>query len=184
MARKMILVPEAEFRRLKQSELNVTSASTILEDVKHPNEQEMVKTYMGMEKMLQDPSKPDQQQVAEHVERMNAFGVLKNRVIGTRDFKRDVMSKEPNVDTDTVIAETVELMPVTLQKQARQLLERLSKIKDFISWSASGEVTIGGGEVDWEQHWGFGWRCFTLEKNAHSRASTFSQCTCKGKRTR
>ena len=35
-------------------------------------------------------------------------------------------------------------MPPTLQKQARQLLNRLSGRADLISWSKNGEVTIGG----------------------------------------
>ena len=145
MARK---VTEAEFNRLKQQELSVTPASTILGDVKRPNERDLVKTYENMEKMLQDPSKSNQEQVAEHVEMMNDFGVYKNRVIGPHDFKRDIASEELNVDTDSVIAETVELMPPTLQKQARQLLNRLSKRKDLISLSKNGEVTIGGEKLN------------------------------------
>jgi len=35
-------------------------------------------------------------------------------------------------------------MPPTLQKPARQLLQRLIKRKDLISWNENGEVTIGG----------------------------------------
>ena len=135
-AQKMLLVPESEFRRLKQTqERNVTPPSTIIEEVKHPNERELVKKYTNIELMLQDPLKSDQEKVAEHKEMMNDFGVLKNRVTGLHNFKGQIASKEPNVDDDSVMVETIELMPPTLQKEARQLLNRLSGRADLISCS-------------------------------------------------
>ena len=144
-ARKMLLVPESEFRRLKQTqEGNVTSPSTILEEVKHPNERELVKKYTNIELMLQDPLKSDQEKVAEHKEMMNDFGVLKDRVTVPHNFKREIESKERTIDDDSVMDETIELLPPTLQKQARQLLNRLRGRTDLISWSKNGEVTIGG----------------------------------------
>ena len=73
-AGKMLLVPESKFRCLKQTqEGNVTPPSTILEEVKHPNERELVKKYTNIELMLQDPLKSDQEKVTEHVELMNGL---------------------------------------------------------------------------------------------------------------
>ena len=82
--------------------------------------------------MLQDPLNSDQEKVAEHNEMMNDFGVLKYRVTGPHNFKREIASKEPHLDDDSVMVETIELMPPTLQKQARQLLNRLSGRADLM----------------------------------------------------
>ena len=80
MSKKMLLVPETEFRRLQQCDRK--TSSDILGDVKRPNERELVKTYANMERTLQDPSISDQNKVSKHVEYMNDFSVLRNRVTG------------------------------------------------------------------------------------------------------
>lgn len=138
MVKTLVLVPEAQFRRLQQCEQR--SASTILSDVKHPNERELVKTYTDMERVIQDPQRSEQEKVAEHVDAMNDFTVLRDRVSGRREPAKEITKPAGDVAVD----EAIDIMPPTLQRQARQLLQRLSSRNDLISWMPSGEVTIGG----------------------------------------
>ena len=138
----MLLVSEMEFHRFKQNDRNTAGNVDILSDVKQPNERELVKTYTKMEHALQDPSLSDQVKVAKHVEAMNDFTVLRNRVTG--NVEQQLPHTRGSGDNDAVMDDAVELMPLTLQKSARQLLERLSKRKDLISWNANGEVTMAG----------------------------------------
>ena len=144
MAKKMLLVPEVEFQRLQQCDRKVST--DILGQVKHPNERELVKTYTDMERTLQDPSTSDQTKVAKHVEYMNDFSVLRNRVTGNAP-KELSRANEMNEEEDATVKDAVELMPPTLQKHARQLLLRLIKRKDLISWNDNGEVTIEGKQI-------------------------------------
>ena len=54
MAKKMVMVPEVEFRRLQQC---TEKASTdILDEVRRPNERALVKNYTHMERMMRDPT--------------------------------------------------------------------------------------------------------------------------------
>lgn len=145
VAKKMLLVPEAEFHRLKQceqqhSEKSLPSSTNILPEVKRPNERELVKTYMNMERMMQDPSKSGQEKVAEHVESMNDFTVFRDRVTGGGDGS----GAPKQMVVDTAVEDAIDVIPPSLQSQARKLLQRLSNRTNLISWSPSGEVTIRG----------------------------------------
>ena len=145
MAKKMLLVPEVEFQRLQECDRK--ASADILRQVKRPNERELVRTYTDMERTLHDPSISDQTKVAKHVEYMNDFSVLRNRVTGgapKESSRANEMNKE---EEDATVKDAVELMPPTLQKNARQLLQRLIKRKDLISWNDKGEVTIGGKQM-------------------------------------
>ena len=114
--------------------------------MKRPDERELVKTYANMERTLRDPSISDQNKVAKHVEYMNDFSVLRNRITGEdrKKLSRGNVTNEEEEEEDGTVKDVVELMPPTLQKPARQLLQRLFKRKDLISWNKNGEVTIGG----------------------------------------
>ena len=157
MAKSMLLVPEAEFLRLRQQcELDSTGdrSRTILEEVKQPIERELVKTYTNMTNMLKDPSIPDQERVAKHVEAMNNFTNKSERIIGSSEKRQEHEQRQEQLParnttpTDEItIADTVEILPLSIQKPARQLLERLSRRKDLISWNESGEVVIGGRQL-------------------------------------
>ena len=158
MAKSMLLVPEAEFLRLRQQcELDSTgdrSRAAILEEVKQPIERELVKTYTNMTHMLKDPSIPDQERVAKHVEAMNNFSNKSERIIGSSGQHQERQQRQeqlPGRNTtpadELTIADTVEILPLSIQKPARQLLERLSRRKDLISWNESGEVVIGGRQL-------------------------------------
>ena len=114
--------------------------------MKRPNEREHVKTYTDMELILQDPSTSDQTKVVKHVESMNDFSVMRNRDTGGA-HNESSRANEMNEEEDATVKDAVELMSLTLQKHARQLLLRLIKRKDLIPWNDSGEVTIEGKQM-------------------------------------
>ena len=142
MAKKMLLVPEMEFRRLKKCD---EKASTdILDEVKRPNERALVKTYTHMEHMLNDPLISNEEKVARHVESMNNFTVLKDKLGGSLKNVSDTKLSNTEKENDSAIAEVIELLPLNQQQRGRQLFQRLKKHKDLISWNDKGEVTIEG----------------------------------------
>ena len=145
MASKFLLVPEMEFRRLQKC--NETTSNTILEEVERPNERELVKTYQSMEQMLLDPKISNQEKVARHVEDMNKLATIKKNLKENKAiaFPKTFNDQEKRVDADDEgVTEAVELLPTTQRERGRQLLQRLQKRKDLISWNDKGEVTIEG----------------------------------------
>ena len=74
----MVLVPEMEFRRFQKCDEKVST--DILDEVTRPNERALVKNYTRMERMMHDPVIPDQEKVARHVESMNDFLLLKDKL--------------------------------------------------------------------------------------------------------
>lgn len=132
MADKLVLVPDEQFRRIQQQ-----SDKSILANVKRPHDQELVKTYTNIERVMNDPMRTDQEKVAEHVEAMNKFTSLKNRV-----EQGAARITPPQHDSASEFA--VNVMPPTIQRPARQLLNMLRGRRDLISWAPNGEVTIDG----------------------------------------
>ena len=145
---KMVLVPESLFHQLQRCDQRQhqqeasASKREILAAVKRPAEQELVKTYRFMENVVRDPTKSDQQKASEHVEAMNDFAVLLNRITGTQRGVQNSLDSSPA--SDAVTEGAVDMMPPTLRKQARQLMQRLRGNGDIISWSPNGEVSIKG----------------------------------------
>ena len=153
----MLMVPEVEFRRLQeQCGRNALSPRSmdILDEVKRPIERELVKTYSNMEHSLKDPSISGQEKVAKHVESMNDFTTLRDRITGSvgqqqqqQQREQQLSSGQSNADDDATVNDAIEMMPLSLQKSARQLLQRLSRRKDLISWNENGEVKIDGKQL-------------------------------------
>ena len=159
MAQQMILVPEMEFERIKECDKNDTQSSGILNEVKRPNETELVKIYRNMENALNDDSIPAQEKQQKHVEAMNNFTLLRDRINkkANEPFARgksaitdrekadnDDEDYESGDERDQTLSDVVDLFPPTLKRTARQLLQRLSKRRDIIDWDDKGEVKIGG----------------------------------------
>ena len=159
MAKSMLLVPETEFHRLQEQCGRYTSgagSTDILAEVKRPVERELVKTYDNIEHTFKDPSISSQEKVAKHVESMNDFTTLRDRItgpVGQQQQKQQQWQQLSNgdnattVDDDVTMNDAIEMMPLTLQKPARQLLQRLSRRKDLISWDKNGEVKINGKQL-------------------------------------
>ena len=141
MARKMILVSEKEFETIKQCKKS--PSSSILQEVKRPNDGQLVKTYMGMEQMINNPLLSNQERVAKHVDDMNELTALKEKIVGGNESRK--MSEVG--ESETIGNDTVNMLPPTLQKHGRQLMNRLSSRSDLISWTPSGEVKIRGKRV-------------------------------------
>ena len=105
--------------------------------------QELVKTYRFMENVVRNPTKSEQQKAGEHEEAMNDFAVLRNRIAGTQHGVQN-FSAPSAPSSDAVTEGAVAMMPPTLQKQARQLMQHLRGNGDIILWSPNGEVSIKG----------------------------------------
>ena len=147
MAQQMILVPEMEFQRLKQC--GIQQSNEILNDVKRPNETELVKIYRDMENTLNDTSIPAQEKQQKHVEAMNNFTLFRDRVNNrvSEPLTREKTVPRVSVDEDEhdlTSNDTIELFPPTLKKTAGQLLQRLAKHRDIIEWDDKGVVKIRG----------------------------------------
>ena len=158
MAQEMILVPEMEFQRLKECNENDTRSSEILNEVKRPDETELVKIYRGMENALNDSSIPAQEKRQKHVQAMNNFTLLRDRINNrvteplVRE-KSEITDREKGTGNDDdesgderhqTLSDVVDLFPPTLKRTAHQLLQRLSRRRDIIDWDEKGEVKIGG----------------------------------------
>ena len=156
MAQQMILVPEMEFERLKECDKNDTRSSEILNEVKRPNEMELVKIYRNMENALNDDSIPAQEKQQKHVEAMNNFTLLRDRInnkVNEPLAQKKGVRNDPEDDgddddgRDQTLSEVVDLFPPTLKGTASQLLQRLSKRRDIIDWDDKGVVKIDGKRI-------------------------------------
>lgn len=155
---KMVLLPSSHFQRLQnfeQDQQQRTSKRDIIDAVKRPEEQELVKVYTRMENVLADGTKSEHEKAAEHAEALNELGVLRDRVFNRRDALLSTLKPSAATSSsstgathagqqDAVVEGTVEMMPKSLQRHARQLMRRLHENGNVVSWSPSGEVTIGG----------------------------------------
>ena len=158
MAQEMILVPEMEFQRLKECDKNDTRSSEILNEVKRPDETELVRIYRDMENALNDSSIPAQEKQQRHVQAMNNFTLLRDRINNRVSEplireKNGITEHEKGTDNDNdesgderhqILSDVVDLFPPTLKRTAQQLLQRLSRRRDIIDWDDKGEVKIGG----------------------------------------
>ena len=143
MAKKMILVPEKDFEDMKQCNQSSTTTSSILKNVKSPNEVQLVKTFTGMEKTMNNPFLTKEEKMGKHINEMNEFTALKKKIVeGSNDMVKKETPSEQRIDQDTV-----NMLPPTLQRHGRQLLSKLASRPDLFSWSPSGEVKIKGKRV-------------------------------------
>ena len=141
--KKMVLVPEAQFRQMQQSTLK-NSNSSLLSAVGRPVHQEMVKKFNFAQQILNDPTRPSDAKISEYTDAMSEFATLRNKVKGVPNL--------PSVTTATtnsnkVTNDVVNTMPASLQSSAQRLMERMEENKDVISWTPSGAVTINGEQL-------------------------------------
>lgn len=141
--KKFVLLPESKYRQLSecaQTRSVNNTASSILQAVQRPEQREMIKKYDLAQSVFNDASKPSDVKMSEYKEAMNDFSVLRDRV-------KDVRAPSPPLkkvtDNDRVVDDAVNLMPTTLQSNARKLLDRIKDDKR-ISWTPNGEVSIRG----------------------------------------
>ena len=134
--KKMVLVPEAQFRQMQQSTLK---NSSLLSAVGRPVHQEMVKKFNFAQQILNDPTRPSDAKISEYTDAMSEFATLRNKVKGVPIL--------PSTSSNKVNKDVVNSVPTSLQSSAQRLMERMEENKDVISWTPSGAVTINGEQL-------------------------------------
>ena len=135
--KKIELVPHAKFLQMKECEMRNRSSS-VMESVQRPEQQVMIKKFNIAQRALEDPSNTKEEQVSMYNDSMHDFSILRDRI-----------KQVPNVQTRTnnVIEDVVSAMPVSLQSSTRNLMDRLGRNEDAISWTPLGEVSIHGQKL-------------------------------------
>ena len=139
---KFRLVPEAQFQQWRNS----VNKSSILQSVKRPEENELVKKYNIAQRALHDTDLPQELQLAKFNESMHEFNALKDKLTGG---VRPIQT-QPTTTTTTVKAvesNLVDALPVSLQRSAQLLLNQMRGNEDIISWTPRGEVSLYGQQL-------------------------------------
>ena len=146
--KKLVLVPEARFRALSDSE-GTKNSSTIMQAINHPEQREMVRSYNAAQSILRNnTNKADDERMREYNEKMQDFHMYKDKIKGARIAPRP---RQPPIneksEDDRVAQGAVSAMPVSLQSNAQKLIDRLKNNDDVISWTSDGEVSIHGKKM-------------------------------------
>ena len=143
--KKLVLVPEARFRALSDSEVTKNS-SAIMQAINQPEQREMVRSYNVAQSLLRDnTNKPDDERMREYNEKMQDFYMYKDKIKGAHM----AASRRPaeKSEDDRAVREAVSAMPVSLQSSAQKLIDRIKDNGDVISWTPDGEVSIHGQKI-------------------------------------
>ena len=133
--KKFMLLPESKYVQLMNN-VSETDNKNILQAIKEPVQQEMIRKYDMAQNMLSNIAKPNELQMDEYKAAMKDFTTL-------RDQSR--YDAVPRVMEDKVTANAIQSMPTTLQSNTKMLMNRLQEEDDnIISWSDNGEVSIHG----------------------------------------
>ena len=125
---KFRLVPEAQFQQWRNS----ANKSSILQTVKHPEENELVKKYNIAQRALHDTDLPQELQLAKFNESMHEFNALKDKLTGN---VRSIQTQPTTATVKAVESNVVDALPVTLQRPAQLLLNQMRGNEDIISWT-------------------------------------------------
>ena len=113
-------------------------SSSVMESVQRPEQQLMIKKFNMAQQALEDPSKTKEEQVSMYNDSMNEFSILRDRIKQVPSVQ-----KKSNIVSEDVVS----AMPVSLQSSARNLMDRLRRNEDAISWTPLGEVSIHGQKL-------------------------------------
>ena len=160
--KKFVIIPEEKHR----ASMNAVQESNreILQSIQQPVQREMLRRYQTAQGILRDDSKQVDRKMNEYQEAMNEFALLRDRVGQSQHFKQPKMvKKEYNSDTargnddkeikpdealkkdddDDVDMESVSLLPVKAQNNAKKLMKYL-RDRSNVTWKRGGEVSIDG----------------------------------------
>ena len=145
--KKMVLVPEVQFRQMQQNTLKNSSSSSsnnssLLGAIDRPVQQEMVKKFNFAQQILNDPTKPSDGKISEYTDAMSEFATLRNKIKGAPNLSS--VTPKTMGNSNKVSEDVVNSVPASLQSSAQRLMERMGENKDVISWTPSGAVTING----------------------------------------
>ena len=161
--KKFVIIPEEKHR----ASMNAVQESNreILQSIQQPVQREMLRRYQTAQRILHDDSKQVDRKMNEYQEAMNEFALLRDRIGQNQHFKQSKMvKKEYNSDTargnddkeikpdealkkddddDDVDMESVSLLPVKVQNNAKKLMKYL-RDRSNVTWKCGGEVSIDG----------------------------------------
>ena len=132
--KKLVLIPESKYIQLSEHS-ETKNSNSILQAVKRPEQQEMIKKYNLAQSIMND-TKPNDEKISEYNDTMGDFTVLRDRVKSMR---------VPKSIVDKATSDSVNMMPATLQSNAQKLMNRIKEDESgVITWSPKGEVSIHG----------------------------------------
>lgn len=135
--KKLILLPESKYLQLTEGSNSRGNAFNVLQAVQHPEQREMIKKYNLTHSILSDAGgKPRDVKMSEYRDAMNDFSVLRDQV--------KYVPTPKAISDDRAVDDAVNLMPATLQSNAKMLMDRLKEEDGVISWTSKGEVSIHG----------------------------------------
>ena len=140
---KFRLVPEAQFQQWQNA-----NKSSIVQSIKYPEQNEMVKQYNIAQNALNDADLPEELQLAKFKEKMHEFNVLKDKLTPSRAYGRSIQTQPAVKNSNTVETNVVDALPATLQRPAELLLNQMRGNENIISWTPRGEVSLYGKRLD------------------------------------
>ena len=140
---KMVLVSVPVWEQLKQLQ-NLEQKRDTMEMIKRPEDAIVYKSFNNMQDTLHANEK-DEIKADKHVEALNDFTLLRNKVNNTSSILPTSSTMQPTISVGSTIEnDVIQSMPKTLQTQAKLLMSRLKQHPNTISWSPNGEVIIQG----------------------------------------
>ena len=161
--KKFVIIPEEKHR----ASMNAAQESNreILQSIQQPVQREMLRRYQTAQGILRDDSKQVDRKMSEYQEAMNDFALLRDRIGRSQHFKQPKMVKKGSSndaarendekemkpdeaikkddDDDDVDMESVSLLPVKVQNNAKKLMKYL-RDRSNVTWKRGGEVSIDG----------------------------------------
>ena len=150
--RKMVLLPEEEYRQLKNSKSNMNLLTQGKADTN-----ELIKAYSDMKSALDNDSLPEDVKADNYTKSLSHFDTFKQKIEHKKLFpesqfqtKSQSSDNSPNdvqeplngfVQLERKIKESV---PKTYKKRAGLLLSHLTQRPDVIQWNGKGEVVYKG----------------------------------------
>ena len=97
--RKLVLIPESKYLQLTEEVQTKNNGPSILQGIRHPERQEMLKKYNLTQSILNDPEKSSEIKISEYGDAFNDFSVLRDRIKGERVPAQRVDAKPADVAT-------------------------------------------------------------------------------------
>ena len=140
---KFRLVREEQFQQWQNA-----NKSSIMQSIKYPEQNEMVKQYNIAQNVLTDADLPEELQLAKFKEKMHEFHALKDKLAPSRAYGKSIQTQPAVKSNNTVESNVVDALPTTLHRPAELLLNQMRGNEDIISWTPRGEVSLYGQRLD------------------------------------
>ena len=141
---KFRLVPETQFQQWQ----NASNKSSIVQSIKYPEQNEMIKQYNIAQNVLKDADLPEELQLAKFKESMHEFNALKNKLTPSSTYGKSIQTQPAVKNNNAVESNLVDALPTSLQRPAQLLLNQMRGNENIISWTPRGEVSLYGKRLD------------------------------------